>query len=99
MFIDKAEAFARRSFHVAKNHAFTAYKHTRHFMSKVDAGFQLAKKLHGALAPALKDAGVHKHTSKALSNFEEVRGKVMGAHESAERLVHSVKRSVPELGL
>ena len=84
---------------MAKNHISEAYKHGRSFLSKVDYGFQIAKKLHSALAPALKDAGVHHHTKKAISDFENVRGKVMGAHESAERVVHAVKRSVPELGL
>ena len=96
---NKAEAFARRGFHMAKHHAAEAYKHGRSFLSKLDYGFQVAKQLHNVLTPALKDAGVHKHTKKAISDFETVRGKVMGAHESAERVVHAVKRSVPELGL
>jgi hypothetical protein len=96
---DKAEAFARRGYHVAKQHASELYKHGRSIMGKLDYGFQIAKKLHSALAPQLKDAGVHRHTKKALQDFEEVRGKVMGAHESAERVVHAVKRTVPELGL
>ena len=84
---------------MAKTHAFEAYKHGRSFLNKVDYGFKIATKLHGALTPASKDAGIHHHTKKALSDFESVRGKVMGAHESAERVVHSVKRAVPELGL
>jgi hypothetical protein len=96
---DKAEAFARRGFHVAKHHASEMYKHGRSIMGKLDYGFQIAKKLHSVLTPALKDAGVHKHTKKAISDFETVRGKVMGAHDSAERVVTAVKRQVPELGL
>jgi hypothetical protein len=96
---DKAEAFARRGFHVAKHHASEMYKHGRNIMGKLEYGFQVAKKLHSVLTPALKDAGVHKHTKKAISDFETVRGKVMGAHDSAERVVTAVKRQVPELGL
>ena len=69
------------------------------FLSKLDTGYQIAKKLHNVLTPALKDAGVHKHTKKGLSDFESIRGKVLGAHESAERVVRNVKRAVPELGL
>ena len=99
MFLNKAGAFARRSFHVAKNSAFEAYKHGRNFFSKLDTGYQIVKKLHNVLTPALKDAGVHKHTKKALSDFESIRGKVLGAHDSAERIVHNVKHAVPELGL
>jgi hypothetical protein len=96
---DKAEAFARRGFHVAKHHASEMYKHGRSIIRKLDYGFQIAKKLHSVLTPALKDAGVHKHTKKAISDFETVRGKVMGAHDSAERVVTAVRRQVPELGL
>ena len=96
---DKAEAYARRGFHIARSHAFEAYKHGRNLLSKVDYGFQTLKKLHSVLTPALKDAGVHQHTKKALSDFESVRGKVMNAHDSAERVVTQVRRSVPELGL
>jgi hypothetical protein len=96
---DKAEAFARRGFHVAKHHASEMYKHGRNIMGKLEYGFQVAKKLHSVLTPALKDAGVHKHTKKAISDFETVRGKVMGAHDSAERVVTAVRRQVPELGL
>ena len=96
---DKAEAFARRGFHVAKHHAFEAYRHGRSLASKLNHGFEIVKKIHSVLTPALKDAGVHHHTKKVISDFEQVRGKVMGAHDSAERVVHAVKRSVPELGL
>jgi hypothetical protein len=99
MFLNKAEAFARRGFHVAKTHAAHAYKTGMQMAKNVDWAYGIAKRLHSTLAPQLKDAGVYKHTKKAMSNFEEVRGKVMGAHESAERVVHSVKRTVPELGL
>ena len=82
-----------------KHHAAEAYKHGRNFMSKMDYGYQVFKKLHQVAAPMLKDAGVHSKTSKAISEFDAIRGKVMGEHESAVRAVGTIRKGVPELGL
>ena len=95
---DKAQAYARRGFVTMKHHAREAYKHGRNFMSKMDYGYQVLKKLHSVAAPML-DAGVHSKTSKAFSDFDQIRDKVMGVHESAVRAVGNIKRKVPELGL
>ena len=96
---DKAQNYARRGFVTLKHHAKEAYKHGRGFMSKMDYGYQVLKKVHNVLAPALKVAGVHGKTSKAFSDFDQIRDKVMGVHESAVRAVGNIKRKVPELGL
>ena len=66
---DKAQAYARRGFVTLKHHAKEAYKHGRNFMSKMDYGYQVLKKLHNVAAPMLKDAGVHGKTSKVLSSL------------------------------
>ena len=96
---NKAQAYARRGFVTMKHHAKEAYKHGRNFMSKMDYGYQVLKKVHNVLAPALKDAGVHSKTSKAISDFDQIRSKVTGFHESASRAVGALKKGVPELGL
>ena len=96
---DKAAAYARRGFVTMKHHAAEAYKHGRNFMSKMDYGYQVFKKLHQVAAPMLKDAGVHGKTSKAISQFDSLRDRVMGAHESAVRAVGAIRKGVPELGL
>jgi len=83
---------------MAKRQAEYAYTHGRHILSKVDNTFQIAKKVHKALT-GLVDNKLHQRAQKALSDFESVRGKVMDAHSSAERVVHAVKRAVPDLGL
>ena len=96
---DKAAAYARRGFVTMKSHAAEAYRHGRNFMSKMDYGYQVFKKLHQVAAPMLKDAGIHNRTSKAISEFDAIRGKVMGAHESAVPAVGTIRKGVPELGL
>ena len=96
---DKAQAYARRGFVTMKSHAKDIYKHGKSWMSKMDYGYQVLKKLHQVATPMLKDAGVHGKTSKAFSDFDQIRHKVMGVHETAVRAVGNIKRKVPELGL
>ena len=51
------------------------------------------------VAPALRDIAPDavKHTKRAMDNYERTRATVLGAHESAERIVHATKRALPEL--
>ena len=49
---DKAQNYARRGFVTLKHHAKEAYKHGRNFMSKMDYGYQVLKKVHNVLTPA-----------------------------------------------
>ena len=96
---DKASSYARRGFVNMKHHAKTIYRQGANMLSKIDYGYQVLKKLHNVAAPMLKDAGVHGKTSKAISQFDSLRDKVMGAHESAVRAVGTIRKGVPELGL
>ncbi len=85
----------------AKMHFTRAYHDTRAFASKFNSGYETFKRLHGALAPVLKDIApqAHKTTKRAMEGYERTRAEVMGAHQSAEKVVHSVKKAMPELGL
>ncbi len=97
----KAQAYASHAFGHAKHHIARAYVTGRKFAQKLDAGYQIYKRLHGALAPAIKDIApaAVQHSKKAMEGYERTKAHVMGAAQSAERVVHSVKKAVPELGL
>ncbi len=101
MFVKKAEAFARRVALGAKHHITRAYHEGRTFATKLNRSYETFKKIHGAMAPALKDIAPEaaKHTKKIMEGYERTRAQVLGAHETAERAVHSVKKALPELGL
>ena len=77
------------------------YHEGHKFASKLDAGYQIYKRLHGALAPALRDVApdVVQHSKKAMEGYERTKAHVMGAHESATRAIGAVKKAVPELNL
>ena len=97
----KAQAYASRAYMGAKHHIARAYVTGRKFAQKLDAGYQIYRRLHGALAPALRDIApaAVQHSKKAMEGYERTKAHVMGAHERAERGVHSVKKAVPELGI
>ena len=97
----KAQAYASHAFGHAKRHVARMYHEGRKFAQKLDAGYQIYKRLHGALAPALKDVAPDavRHSKRAMEGYEKTKAHVMGAADSAERIVHSVKKAVPELGL
>ena len=97
----KAQAYASRAYLGAKHHITRAYVAGHRFAQKLDAGYQIYKRLHGALAPAIRDIApaAVQHSKKAMEGYERTRAHVQGAHESAERVVHSVKKAVPELGI
>ncbi len=99
MFVKRAETFARRVAMGAKHHLSSMYHEGRAFASKVNQGYETFKKIHRAVAPALRDIAPEavKHTKRAMDNYERTRATVLGAHESAERVVHQVKKTVPEL--
>ena len=82
-----------------KHSAKEIYKHGANMLSKIDYGYQVLKKLHSVAAPMLKDAGVHSKTTKAFSDFDSVRSKIMGVHESAVKAVSTIRKGVPELGI
>ncbi len=101
MFTKGFHAHASRAWMGAKQHMVHMYDQGRRFASKVDAGFQLYRKLHTALAPALRDAGLGTavaHSKRAMDTYDKVKAHALGAHESAERAVGHIKR-IPELGL
>ena len=97
----KATAAVRRAALGAKHHIARAYHEGRAFASKFNSGYETFKRLHGALAPVLKDVApqAHKTAKRAMEGYERTRAEVMGAHQSAEKVVHSVKKAMPELGL
>ena len=101
MFGKGIQAHVHRVYLGAKHHITRMYHEGHKFASKLDAGYQIYKRLHGALAPAIKDVDpqVVQHSKKFQEGYERTKAHVMGAHESAERVVHSVKKAVPELGI
>lgn len=101
MFGKGIQGHVQRAYIGAKHHITRMYHEGHKFAQKLDAGYQIYKRLHGALAPAIKDVApqVVQHSKKFQEGYERTKAHALSAHESVERVVHSVKKAVPELGL
>ena len=98
--LQKAQASLRRGFMAAKGHAAEMYRTGRSILNKVDYGYNIFKKLHGVVSPALADyPAAAKATKHAMSSYEQTRNKVLGTHSDVEKIVSAVRARVPELGL
>lgn len=103
-------AYLTHSFNTAKHFLGRKYNETKHFIHNVDQGYQLAKKVYSVLSPtieALAGGGnfskINQHAMKAISNYENVRNKVMDAHSEAtkhvDNVVSNLKKANVSIGL
>ena len=101
MFGKGIQAHVHRGYMGAKHHVSRIYHEGHRFAQKLDTGYQIYKRLHSALAPAIKDVApqVVSHSKKFQEGYERTKAHVMGAHESATRAISATRKAVPELGL
>ena len=90
-----------------KCHAFAAgrgiigkleytYHTGRHVFNAVDRGYNIFKKIHSALQPALMDQapGLAKAAKQAMGSYESTRKAVMGADAVGQRIGAAVRREM-----
>ena len=89
--------FSRDSFHRAyngiKSHISHGYYRAKHFLGHVDNGIRTAKHVFSAIAPVIEHYGgghVNKHVTKGIGGYEQLRNKVMDAHDNALQHVNQV---------
>jgi hypothetical protein len=89
-----------------KSHIAHGYHKAKSFLGHVDHGVRVAKQVYSALAPAIEHYGgghVNKHVIKGIGGYDQLRNKVMDAHDSALQHVNQVtghlKKSKISIGL
>ena len=83
-----------------KNHAFGAYQTGRRVFAGMNYAFDIAKRVHSATAPMLKDTpagGAMQYAGKALNSFENVRKQALSGVNLAEAVVSKARRAAPEI--
>ena len=87
----------RESFHKAihsvKNNISHGYHKTKQLLGHLDHGVRVAKQVYSALAPAIEHYGgghLNKHVIKGIGGYEQIRNKVMDAHDNALQHVNQV---------
>ena len=79
-----------------------AWNHALRIAGQVDRGFGIAKRLYGALQPALMDlggSGVHSSVMQGISNYERGRDQVLGGYNKVQGIQAQIRRAVPEIEL
>ena len=72
------------------------YHTGRHVFNAVDRGYNMFKKIHSALQPALMDQapGLAKAAKQAMGSYESTRKAVMGADALGQRIAGAVRKEM-----
>jgi len=100
----------KESFHrvvnKVKGHIHNGYHKTKNFLGHVDHGIRVAKQVYSALQPAIEHYGggaINKHVMKGVGGYDQLRSKVMDAHDTALNHVNQVagtlKKAKVNIGL
>ena len=74
------------------------WNHAVKFAGQIDHGFGVAKRLYGALQPAIQDfGGLNQGIMKGISAYESGRKDVMSAYNQVQAMQSRIKKAVPEI--
>lgn len=84
-----------------KNHLGRAYHTGRRVAFAVDQGMHVGKRVLSALSPYLGEMAPQALSQgvKAVNSYEQIRNRVMGAHDMGASAMRDVRKAAPELGL
>ena len=73
-----------------------AYHTGKHVFNAVDRGFNMFKKIHSAVQPALLDTapGLAKAAKQVMGSYESTRKAVMGADALGQRIAGAVRKEM-----
>ena len=86
-------------FRLGKKLLSRGYSNTKHFLNKVNEGYEISKEVYKAVRPALEAlSGSHNQhfkaidskVSKAIHSYENVRNHVLDSHQQVENHVGGV---------
>ena len=86
-------------FRIGKKLLSRGYSNTKHFLNKVNEGYEISKEVYKAVRPALEAlSGSHNQhfkaidskVSKAIHSYENVRNHVLDSHQQVENHVGGV---------
>ena len=93
--------YIKHNLNKAKSFIGHNYAQGKRMAHHIDHGFNIAKKVYGAVAPVLDSlAGnenftkINKHVSKAVSGYDAIRQNVIDGHEQAEKHYNSIKSNL-----
>lgn len=88
----------RQGFNSVKNHIVSGYHKTKNALNGIDAVVGLFKKGYSAIAPILDEVNpsghIHRGIVKGLTAYDDVKGKIVNAHDKGEMTYNTVKKKI-----
>ena len=74
------------------------WNHAMKWAGQIDHGFSVAKRLYGAVQPAIQDfQGLNQGIMRGISAYESGRKDVMSGYNQVQAMQGRIKKAVPEL--
>ena len=74
------------------------WNHAVKFAGQLDHGFGVAKRLYGALQPAIQDFGqLNQGIMRGIGAYEQGRNQVLSGYNQVQAMQSRIKKAVPEI--
>ena len=90
------------AYHHGKRVIGHAFHHAVKFAGDIDRGFNVAKRLYGALQPALENVGggaLNRSVMQGIGAYEQSRNEVLGGYNMVQAQMNRIRKAAPELDL
>ena len=88
----------REAYHQGKRTVANIWNHTVKFAGQLDHGFGVAKRLYGALQPAIQDfGGLNQGIMRGISAYEQGRNQALSGYNQVQAMQSRIKKAVPEI--
>ena len=88
----------QEAYHQGKRTVANVWNHAVKWAGQIDHGFGVAKRLYGALQPAIQDfQGLNQGIMRGISAYESGRKDVMSGYNQVQNLQSRIKKAVPEI--
>ena len=92
----------QEAIHHGKRTVGNMWNHAVKFAGDIDRGFNVAKRLYGALHPMIEDLGgsrANKAIMGGFQKFDQAKADTMSGYNMVESLQNRIRKTVPEIGL
>ena len=88
----------QEAYHQGKRTVANVWNHAVKFAGQIDHGFSVAKRLYGALQPAIQDfGGLSQGIMRGISAYESGRKDVLSGYNQVQAMQSRIKKAVPEI--
>ena len=88
----------QEAYHQGKRTVANLWSNATKWAAQIDHGFSVAKRLYGAVQPAIQDfQGLNQGIMKGISAYESGRKDVMSGYNQVQAMQSRIKKAVPEI--